>query len=266
MRISILAPGLALLVAFTAIAGAGSDPSAVALMQAVSARADSGRQQAHLRFTLTPKSGTAQIREATAYRSVEPQARRLAICFEFPAAIRGSSFLAWDAREPDAADDQWLYLPALRRARRIPGRDRGSYFLGTDLTYYDIRSFGRIEVTEYQLGAIRPLPDDKTVVEVEGEPENAALKQELGYGRVRWRVDPDRALIHRSEHWDVQGVLLKTIEYRDLQLLDGIWVARTIAVENHKTGHRTELTFSDMNNRPDFDSARLTPAGLERGG
>lgn len=243
-----------------------SDPAAIALMHDVSARADSGNQQARLKFTLTDKSGAEQVREATAYRAVDAQSRRLAIAFDSPAAIRGSSFLAWDARDPAVTDDQWIYMPALRRARRIPGRDRGDYFLGTDLSYDDIRSFGRIEVAEYRLAPPRQVVGDATSVDIEGEPASPDLAKEMGYGRVRWRVDTDRGIVMRSEHWDLQGAPLKTIEYGELQMADGVWFPRRINVVNQKTGHRTELRFSEVDNRAHFDPVRLTPAGLERGG
>lgn len=261
-------PGLgALLLALLAapsLASAVSDPKSLVLMQAVSARADAGQQEAKLRFVLTPKAGKPQVRDSVAYRSVDTQSRKLSIVFTAPAAIRGSSFLAWDAIEMSATDDQWLYLPALRRTRRIPGRDRGSYFLGTDLTYDDIRSFGRIEVSEFQLGPAQPVAGTSTVVEIEGVPRDAALAKDLGYSRIRWRVDTERAFVIRSEHWDLQGAALKNVAYEQLAQIGGVWAARRISVDNLKTGHRTELQFSEIANNANFDPVRLTPAGLER--
>lgn len=244
---------------------ADSDPESLALMQAVSARADAGRQEAKLRFVLTPKTGSQQVRESVAYRSVDAQARKLAIAFTAPAAIRGSSFLAWDARETSVADDQWLYLPALRRTRRIPGRERGSYFLGTDLTYDDIRSFGRMEVAEFRLAPAQPVAGANDVMEIEGVPRDAEVAKDLGYSRIRWQVDTQRAFVLRSAHWDLQGAPLKNVRYEQLEKIGGVWAARVIVVENLKTGHRTELQFSEIVNDAQFDPARLTPAGLERG-
>lgn len=267
---SVRSPGAVLgtlllaLMAAPATALADSDPKSLALMQAVSARADAGQQEAKLRFVLTPKSGKPQVRESIAYRSVDTQSRKLSIVFTAPAAIRGSSFLAWDAIEIGAADDQWLYLPALRRTRRIPGRERGSYFLGTDLTYDDIRSFGRIEVSEFRLGPTQPAAGAAHEVLIEGAPRDSVLAKDLGYSRIRWRVDTERAFVIRSEHWDLQGVALKNVAYEQLEQIGGVWAARRISVDNLKTGHRTELQFSEIANNANFDPVRLTPAGLER--
>ncbi|HKY93212.1 MAG TPA: outer membrane lipoprotein-sorting protein [Nevskiaceae bacterium] len=254
------------LVLVVADATGPSDATAVAIMKAVAMRADSGRQQARLRFTLTPKSGAPQVRDATAYRAVEPDVRRTSIVFVAPPAIRGSSFLAWDVQDPAMADDQWLYLPALRRARRIPAHDRGAYFLGTDLTYEDMRSMGRLASDDYRLEAPRPAAHDPALVEIEGTPLTDGLRKDLGYGRVRWTVDPKRSFVVRSTHWDVQGAPLKTVTFESIEQVDSIWMAKTITVDNQKTGHRTRLEFSDVTNRPSFDPALLTPAGLERGG
>lgn len=246
-------------------AATASDPKSVAIMEAVGARSDAGQQQARLRFLLKPKTGNEQVRESLAYRSVDAQMRKLAIVFDAPAAIRGSSFLSWDAREIGAADDQWLYLPTLRRTRRIPARDRGSYFLGTDLTYDDIRSFGRIDVTEYRLGPAQNIDGQPGVFEIEGEPATAAIAKDLGYSRVRWQVDTTRHFVLRSAHWDLQQAALKNVSYERIENIGGVWVAQRIVVDNLKTGHRTELEFSEVVNEASFDPARLTPAGLERG-
>ncbi|MGQ0530534.1 MAG: outer membrane lipoprotein-sorting protein [Panacagrimonas sp.] len=243
---------------------AASDPASIAMMEAVGRHADIGRQQARLRFVLTPKSGAAQVRESVAYRGADDEVRKLAIVFESPAAIRGSGFLTWDARDPALADDQWLYLPALRRTRRIPGRERGSYFLGTDMSYDDIRSFGRIQVAEYRLSPQVKVPGQPHLTEISGEPVDAATAKDLGYSRVLWRIDTQRALIVQSTHWDLQGQVLKTVTYDDFLQLGMQWTPRSIVVNNLKTGHRTELYFSDIANDAIFDMAQLTPAGLER--
>lgn len=243
---------------------AASDPASIAMMEAVGKHADIGRQQARLRFVLTPKTGAPQVRESVAYRGADDDTRKLAIVFESPAAIRGSGFLTWDARDPSVADDQWLYLPALRRTRRIPGRERGSYFLGTDMSYDDIRSFGRIQVAEYRLSPQVKLPTQPHVIEISGEPVDAALAKDLGYSRVVWRIDTQRALVLQSTHWDLQGQLLKTVAYDNFLQIGKQWTPRTIVVNNLKTGHRTELYFSDIANDAEFDMAQLTPAGLER--
>ena len=257
---------LGMLAALTHNAGlAASDSASIAVMEAISRHADQGRQQARLRFVLTPKSGGAQVRESVAYRGNDAQVRKLAIVFDSPAAIRGSSFLSWDARDPLEADDQWLYLPALRRTRRIPGRERGSYFLGTDMSYDDIRSFGRIQVAEYRLAAPVSVPDMPKVMEISGEPLDAALAKDLGYSRIVWRVDTQRALILQSDHWDLQSQPLKKVVYTDFLKLGAQWTPQRITVNNLKTGHRTELQFSGMVNDAAFDMTQLTPAGLERG-
>jgi uncharacterized protein len=251
---------------WSAAALGASDVRSVEVMKGINARGESERQQSRLQFTLTPRSGAAQVREATAYRTTDANMRRLAIRFEAPSAIRGSAFLAWDARDATVADDQWLYLPALRRARRVPGRDRGSYFLGTDLTYDDIRSFGRIEVAEYRLSAPRAVPGQPDQLDIAGEPATPELRKELGYGRLRWRVNTRAWRVLRSEHWDLQDAPLKNVEYLDPEQIEGDWIPTRIRVENLKTGHRTELKFTEITATPDFDPALLTPSGLERGG
>lgn len=246
--------------AVTGAAGNAPDPNALQLMQKVVARSESARQQAKLSFTLISKGGQRQQREANAYAETQGKARKLAIYFESPRAIRGSGFLSWSMQ---AGDDQWLYLPALRRSRRIPGRERGGVFLGTDFSYADIQSFGKLVLADYQLGSSKPLAGG--LVEIEGAPASAELAAELGYARIRWQIDPKRAFILRSEFFDAAGALIKRIRLEEIEQIEAVWTAKLIVAENLRSGNRTELRFADIDNSATFDTDLLTPAGLERG-
>lgn len=256
---------LALLPVLGAISNAAAEDSqARALMQQVAARDEGRRQQARVEFILTPGSGAAQVRIATAYREQDSEGRRLALYFESPRSLRRSSFLSWDLAA--SGDDRWLYLPALRRARRIPAAERGGYFLGTDLTYDDMRHFGKVDLADYRFVSMRALPGEADLWEVEGVPLSADIQAALGYSRGRWVVDARQHFVRTSDYQDAQGERLKTIEYDQWQILDGILTANRITVRNHKTGHRTELRFSSIVNDADFPAKRLSPQGLERGG
>ena len=67
--------------------------------------------------------------------------------------MRGTGFLTYDYADVSVDDDQWLYLPALRKVRRISASDRGDFFLGTDFTYEDIKKEQKVEINDYAFQA-----------------------------------------------------------------------------------------------------------------
>lgn len=239
-------------------------PTALDLMQRVEMRAEGPRQQARLEFVLSESGGATQTRSATAFREIDQGSRRMAIYFDAPASLRGTAFLSWvdEARVQD--DEQWLYLPALRRTRRVPGRDRGGYFLGTDLSYDDLRRIAKVATTDWHFESVVAGSAPHLRV-VEGRAATPEIAKELGYSHARWVVDVERAFVLEAEYRDLQDQPFKSIRYEDVAQQAGVWTPGLVRVHNLKTGHRTELRFADVSNEAQFDAQRLTPQGLERG-
>ena len=192
--------------------------------------------------------------------------RRMAIFYLAPANIRGTSFLVFDYSAPDVANDQWLYLPALRKVRRIPASDRGDYFLGTDLTFDEIRNDNRVTLADWKFRWIaREEVDGASCEVIEGSAATEQVARELGYARARWCVDERILIARRIEYWDRSGALLKTLANREPQLIDGVWSASRIEVSNHKTGHGTVLEFESSRFDGQVPDALLTQQQMERG-
>ena len=163
-------------------------------------------------------------------------------------------------------DDQWLYLPAMRKVRRISASDRGDYFLGTDLTYEDIKLETRVGVADYDYTHVGEEDiDGHRCYVVEAEPVSEDVAKELGYGGATLWVDADIWMVRQRYSLDVAGNPLKTVRTRDIRVVDGIWTAHTIDVENHKTGHRTVFEFTDIDYAADVDDSVFTERALRRG-
>ena len=93
---------------------------------------------------LIDRRGKSRVRETMGYRRYYGEEKRTVLFYQSPTNVRGTGFLTYDYPNADTDDDQWLYLPALRKVRRISSSDRGDYFLGTDFTYEDIKKETRI--------------------------------------------------------------------------------------------------------------------------
>ena len=157
-----------------------------------------------------------------------------------------TAFLTYDYADPSVDDDQWLYLPALRKVRRISASDRGDLFLGTDFTYEEIKKDNKIELADYnyqRIGTERIR--DVTTYKVEGVPKTEQIAAELGYRRVVWYVDPKRDVFLRSEFWDTNGNHARTLRNTQIKRVDGIVTVLRATAKNHKTGHKTVLVFQE---------------------
>ena len=114
-------------------------PSADDIIAQVNARDDGEQVTRTLRMELIDRRGKSRVRETMGYRRYYGEEKRTVIFYQSPTNVKGTGFLTYDYPEADKDDDQWLYLPALRKVRRISAADRGDYFLGTDFTYEDIK-------------------------------------------------------------------------------------------------------------------------------
>ena len=246
-------------------AGEPSLPIGDLVVERINAR-DEGRQMSRkMTMVLTDGNGKSRVRETLGLRVYLADRKQTAIYFEAPGNLRGTAFLTYDHRAAEQDDDRWLYLPALRKVRRISASDRGDYFLGTDMTYEDIKLETRVS-DDYDYRTLRAdSVDGHSCLWLEGVPRNEALARELGYQRVESCVD-DRIWIARETHfWDLAGNPLKTARTLDIREVQGIWTPHQVLVENHKTGHRTEFRFSDIDYQTPIEPSLLQPNSLHRG-
>lgn len=247
-------------------AGEESLPSGDEIARRINAR-DEGRTVSRLVvMELTDRHGKQLVQETRTFRKYFGAERRTAIFYVNPPNVKGTAFLTYDYAEADREDVQWLYLPALRKTRRIAAADRGDYFLGTDFTYEDIKLETQVNLADYTRKTMRiDTIDGHHCYVVEAIPVHDKVAQELGYGRVLQWVDAALWMPRKAEFWDVRGVPLKTITFQDIRQVQGIWTAHRIEAQHHKTGHRTVFTFSDVEYEKEVDNDLFTEHALRRG-
>ncbi|MBV1920171.1 MAG: MMPL family transporter, partial [Pseudomonadales bacterium] len=106
-------------------------PSADVVIANINSVDDGKHATRNLTMTLTDKRGKKRVRETIGYRKYFGKEKRTILFYKKPTNVKGTAFLTFDYPETAKDDDQWLYLPALRKVRRISAADRGDYFLGT---------------------------------------------------------------------------------------------------------------------------------------
>jgi predicted RND superfamily exporter protein len=219
-----------------------------------------------LTMKMVDKRGKERLRETLSYRQYFGGEKRTVLFYLEPRNVKDTGFLTYDYPDSKVDDDQWLYLPALRKARRISASDRGDYFLGTDFTFEDIKKEGKIELSDYHFNSLsKDEIDGKEALLIEALPVDAEIAKELGYGKVHIWVDPANWLVVKAHYWDIKLNDLKTLKNRDIRLVDGIWTRHHLEIKNHKTGHYTEFVFFDVDYQSTINTKVFTRQALTRG-
>ena len=238
--------------AFPAENNAHPLPDAIQLVKKINKLDDGRHTSRKLLMRLTDKRNKTRERETVTYRKYFGDEKRTILFYKKPSNVKGTAFLTFDYPESNKDDDQWLYIPALRKVRRISASDRGDYFLGTDFTYEDIKLEGKWDETDYYFKSLRrdelTLEDEQTSnsIVIEAIPQNAEIAAELGYGKVHFWVDQDKHIVVHAIYWDEKNNLLKTLTVSDIRVIDNIVTRHKLVLKNHQTGHRSEFIFSEV--------------------
>ncbi|MEM6490378.1 MAG: outer membrane lipoprotein-sorting protein [Pseudomonadota bacterium] len=180
--------------------------------------------------------------------------------FETPRDIEGTAFLSYTkVLDPD---DQWLYLPALKRVKRISSANKSGPFVGSEFAFEDLVSF---ETGKFSYKFLReePCPTDASLTC--SVNESYPLYENSGYTkRVAW-TDLDEYRIHKVDFYDRKGELLKTLTNDDYrQYLGQFWRAHRLEMVNHQTGKSTVLNFTDYIFQDGVEEAYFNPNRLSR--
>ncbi len=254
------------------LATPGNGPSAEALpdgrgvVEKINARDDGRYVSRQLVMELIDSGGSTRTRITRSFRVYEGEDKKIAIYFERPRNVRDTAFLTFDYAASGEEDDQWLYLPALRKVRRISGSDRGDYFMGTDFTYDDMKLDGKIAVQEYDFNTIgRDVADGIPCLLLQSTAKSEEIARELGYSRTVSCVDEEIWIARRTDYWDTQGNHIKTLHIREIAKVSGIWTPQLLVMENHKTGHKTVFRISDVVYKEQMERDVFSKAAIRRG-
>lgn len=179
---------------------------------------------------------------------------RSKVTFLSPADVKGTQLLTWTHRSRD--DDQWLYLPALRRVKRIAAAEVTGSFMGSELSYEDLAG------TEVEKFSYRFLDAAELEGRAASKLERVPRSRASGYGREVVWLDEEYQNPLRIEYYDRAGALLKVATFAGYRRHGRLWRAESVAIENVQTKKRTILRWEQRElpaglASEAFDSARL---------
>jgi len=190
-------------------------------------------------MTLVNSRGATRERVIDQYLKDYGETEKMVMFFLSPADVRDTSFMNWsydDGRD----EDQWIYLPALKRVKRISSDSKGDYFMGSDFTYDDLGDRHPSE-DEHRLLRMESIGND-TVYVVESIPR----EDDYLYSRTVTWVVKDKWIGLKKEFYDEDGDLLKTLDIRNVEKISGYWVLTDLEMHNVQENHTTNIILSDV--------------------
>ncbi len=180
------------------------------------------------------------------------------IVFNSPRDVKGTATLTYTHKE--GPDDQWLYLPAIARVKRISSNNKSGPFMGSEFAYEDLSS-QEVEKYTYKYLRAEQLNGSKTEL-VERDP----VDEKSGYTRQLVWFNVDKAYrIEKVEFYDRKNALLKTLSYHNYKQYEGKhWRAGKMHMVNHQTGKETELVFENYAFKTGLTENDFTQNSLKR--
>lgn len=196
---------------------------------------------ANLRMILRNKQGQTSERNIRIRTLEMPGEGTRSLCiFDSPGDVRGTILLTHTHKEGD--DDQWLFLPAMNRIRRIAAQNKSGSFMGSEFSFEDIATQ---ELEKYTYKWLHDeVYDGNDCYVIERYPVD---RRHSGYLRERVWIDKEEYRTWKVDYYDRKDTLLKTLVFKGYrQYLDEFWRATEMDMINHQTGKGTRLIWSDF--------------------
>lgn len=193
---------------------------------------------AQMTMTLVNANGQKSVRQMKMKTLEKEGGDKSLMEFIAPADVKGTKFLSYAHVDKD--DDQWLYLPALKRVKRISSRNKSGSFMGSEFSYEDLNAF------------------DMDKYSYEGEAQEVELKgkkfyktwrvpkdKNSGYTKQESLVDASTFLAQETKYYDRKKELLKVATFSGYKKIDGVWRIGQIEMKNLQNDKATVLAWSN---------------------
>lgn len=233
------------------------------IAQKVRDRADGDTRQSEIEMKLINKRGSVRERKLVSYSidvGTGKKDRKSIMFFLYPGDVKGTGFLTWDYDKISKEDDKWLYLPAMKKTRRISGTSaKKDYFMGSDFTYDDMGNRNVDEDTHVLLG--EEVIDKYKCWKLESTPKD---KHEIYAKKISW-VRQDCHIPVKVEYYDKMGKLHRKLILSEIEKIDGFWIAKKMHMTNVQTEHQTIIEIKNPKYNQPLNEEKFSVTTLEKG-
>lgn len=221
--------------------------------------------EAVVEMSIINKKGQARTRKLTMATKLFEGGKTEKRIYRFlsPADVEGTGVLVFDYE--DKADDVWVYLPALRKTRRIVSSQRSKSFMGSEFSYGDL-NIPELDDYTYSVAGQESEGGESCWV-IEAKPKDAKVAKDEGYSRKRYWVSKSSYAVRKGSYYDLDGDLLKELRTKDIKLLDSKnkrYRAMHMEMTNKQNGRRSVFKSEKVTFAPETKDDYFTTRYLER--
>ena len=228
------------------------------IIEKVYNRPEGDDQTSNLTMTLENKSGKQRIRKIKQFTKDMGDVEKSIMFFQSPADVKNTSFMSW-AYDSDKSDDQWIYLPALKKTKRISSDSKSDYFMGSDFTYDDLGD-RKLDADSHTLLRSETVDGvDYYVV------ESVSKDEDYMYSKAITWIRKDNFIGLQKEFYDEDGDLLKILSITEFKEISGILVITNSEMKNVQKDHRTMMVLSDIKVNTGMSDSKFTERMMMRG-
>jgi outer membrane lipoprotein-sorting protein len=216
-------------------------------------------QTGELTMTLINSRDDQRVRKIRQYLKNFGQVEKKTMFFISPADVRNTSFMNWSYDEQGRDDDQWIYLPALKRVKRISSDSKSDYFMGSDFTYDDLGDRHPTEDTHNLLREEKYNGESCYVVESIPKEENYMYSK-----TITWIIK-DKWIGLKKEFYDEDDDLLKMLTVKKYEKIKGYWLILHSEMSNSQKDHKTDMLLENVQVDVGVSDDNFTERMMKRG-
>lgn len=219
-----------------------------------------GSMSANINLSITEKNGTSRFRTISMTTKSYPDGlEKRFIKFIEPADVRGTAMLVIDNKNKQ--DEMWIYMPALKRTRRIVSSDKGRSFMSSEFSNADMSSPTLSDFINKHIGGSGS--DNSWIIE--STPVNEDKADEYGYSRKVSYISMDTYQIQKMEFYNFDNELFKTIEIKGIYPLEnGKFIIKNMTANNLLTNRKSEIVLNNIAEGAMVDDSFFTLQNLTR--
>jgi len=242
------------------------DPKAREIMEKVDARYDGDTVSQDMIMILIDKNKKKRVRQIMSYSKDFGVDEHRILFFKSPSDVKNTAFLTYDYDDSKRDDDQWLYLPALKKTKRIPSSDKSSSFMGSDFSYSDMTDKD-LDDYDFKLLKESQVKGDKVWI-IESIPRTKDMIDETGYIKGIIVIRQDNYMIRRAIYTLKNRAKKKYLDVSKMHKQDNVWVVdemKMISKRGKKVTHKTVLQFKNIQINTKLPDNMFTTRRLEKG-
>ncbi len=249
---------------------AQSDLTASQVMEKMDERDNGITRTSDITMILVNKNKQQRIRKIKNISKDYGKDTKGVIFFLSPADVKNTAYMSFDFDDNNKEDDSWLYLPALKKVKRIASSDKSGAFMGSDFSYSDING---ITIKDWDYTFIKEsfLVDGIDTWVVQGLPKadkKNKILDETGYLKSLTWVRKDNFMLVKAKYWVKKGRKIKYLKVEEIKKTDNIWTPYKMTMTTTVKGkieHTSLLKFSNVKYNTEIDDSYFTTRNMERG-